>query len=62
MGARTRRLNDYHKKKNFNNTTFITEIPFPARPTSGVTQTSDIITPGAGVEAFLRTIVSKKSL
>lgn len=28
MGARTRRLNDYHKKKNFNNTTFITEIPF----------------------------------
>lgn len=38
------------------------EVTFPTRLTSGVTQTSDIITSGACVEASLRTIVPKLPL
>lgn len=47
---------------NIMSNTFIAEVSYPARCTSKITQTIDIIASTTRVDAFLRTILTKKSM
>lgn len=47
---------------NIMSNTFIAEVSYPARCTSKITQTIDIIASTTRVDAFLRTILPKKSM